>query len=224
LLGPSLPHYWTYDESFRSENGDGKVVIIHFEKDFAGSNFLSKPETKPIIDLLDKSYRGLKILGKCKTSIIDELLNIEKEHPLKQLVTLINILTELSFSTEVQFLAGQAYKHHKKSEQELRIKRILNFISANFYDSELCLEKMAKMASMSTSSFSKYFKKQTGQNYIEVLSSLRLSEACKLLGASDYSIAQIAYRCGYNNLSNFNKHFKLRYKCTPKAFANKVNI
>jgi AraC-like DNA-binding protein len=55
-----------------------------------------------------------------------------------------------------------------------------------------------------------------------VLNNLRLSEACKLMGASDYTIAEIANQCGYNNLSNFNKLFKQQYRCTPKEFKAQI--
>lgn len=222
LLGPNLPHYWTYDEAFRKENGTGKAIIIHFKNDFAGADFMHKPEVKPIRQLFDKAYRGLRISGSCKQRVIDALLKMEDNLSLNRLVGLINILTDVAQSGETHYLAGPAFKNKKIPEQELKITRILNFMSTHFSDSELSLYKLAAMASMSPTSFSKYFKKQTGQNYIEVLTNLRLSEACKLLGNTDLSIVQIAHRCGYNNLSNFNKLFKNRYKNTPKQFVKKI--
>lgn len=224
LLGPNLPHYWTYDNNFLAENGKGKAVIIHFNNDFAGKDFIHKQEVKPILELFDKAYRGLRIMGDCKTWVIEELMNIDDAQPLKRLVTLINILTEISQSGDIGYLAGPAFENKKIPEQELKIKRILNFISTHFNDSQLSLVKLANMASMSPTSFSKYFKKQTGQNYIEALTNLRLSEACKLLVNTDLSIAEIAHCCGYNNLSNFNKLFKTQYKCTPKKFAERIKI
>ncbi|GAB1452902.1 AraC family transcriptional regulator [Draconibacterium sp.] len=222
LLGPNLPHYWSYDNKFLEENGKGKAIIIHFNKDFAGKDFINKQEVKPIIELFDKAYRGLSITGDCKEWVIENLSNIDDAQPLKRLVTLINILTEISQSGDIRYLAGPAFENKKISEQELKIKRITNFISTHFNDNELSLDKIANMASMSSTSFSKYFKKQTGQNYIEALTNLRLSEACKLLGNSDLSIAQIAHSCGYNNLSNFNRLFKNQYKCTPKQFIERI--
>lgn len=224
LLGPNLPHYWTYDNNFLAENGKGKAVIIHFNNDFAGKDFIHKQEVKPILELFDKAYRGLRIMGDCKKWVIEELMNIDDAQPLKRLVTLINILTEISQSGDIGYLAGPAFENKKIPEQELKIKRILNFISTHFNDSQLSLVKLANMASMSPTSFSKYFKKQTGQNYIEALTNLRLSEACKLLVNTDLSIAEIAHCCGYNNLSNFNKLFKTQYKCTPKQFAERIKI
>lgn len=222
LLGPNLPHYWTYDKDYLADRGKGEAIIIHFNKNFAGSDFINKPEAKPILELLEKAYRGLRIKGSCRKKIGENLLLLKKSSPLTRLVTLINVLTEISQSQELDYLAGPAYENKKESEQELKIKRITNFMANHYDDNELSLDKLANMASMSSTSFSKYFKKHTGQNYIEALTGIRLSEASKLLGNSDLSIAQIAHSCGYNNLSNFNKLFKTHYKCTPKEFVKRI--
>jgi AraC-like DNA-binding protein len=222
LLGPNLPHYWTYDDNYLAEYGKGEAIIIHFNKNFAGSDFIHKPELKPILELFEKAYRGLRITGDCKEKVMAKLVLLAKSSPLSRLVMLIHILTEIAQSREVIYLAGPAYENKKVSEQELKIKRIINFMANHYNDRELSLDKLASMASMSSTSFSKYFKKHTGQNYIEVLTGIRLSEASKLLGNSDLSIAQIAHSCGYNNLSNFNKLFKTHYKCTPKQFVERI--
>lgn len=224
LLGPNLPHYWTYDPQYKKKHGKGKAIIIHFEQDFAGNDFFRNPEVKPISVLLDKAFRGLKFKGNLKNDIIEILLSIEKSSSLNRMVGLINILAKTAQSNDYEFIAGPAFEDKKIPDMELKIKRITNFISHHFHDSELSLEKLANMAAMSPTSFSKYFKKQTGQNYIQLLTDLRLSEACKLMSTSDFSIVQIANRCGYNNLSNFNKLFKRKYKCTPKQFIGKIHI
>lgn len=218
LLGPNLPHYWTYDRDFLTRNGKGTAIIIHFNRNFAGRDFISKPELKPLAQLLDKAYRGIKIEGPILGKLIDILRSVENGTDLMRLVALINILTEISLGKDYKYLAGPAYENKEIPDQELKIKRIINFLSHHYNDGEISLERLANMASMSPTSFSKYFKKQTGQNYVEVLSDLRLSAACKELGSSDYNISQIASRCGYHNLSNFNKLFKAKYKCTPREF------
>jgi AraC-like DNA-binding protein len=222
LIGPNLPHYWTYDEEYLEKFGKGKAIIIHFKRDFAGKDFMNKSELKPVTELLEKAFRGLRIKGVYKEKISSQLLEMEEAKPLARLLSLINILVEISESGEYDLLAGSAFENKKISETELTIKRVINFINTHYADSELNMRKLANMASMSPTSFSKYFKKQTGQKYIEVLTDLRLSEACKQLANTDLSIAQIAHNCGYNNLSNFNKLFKVKYKCTPKQFVNRI--
>jgi len=222
LIGPNLPHHWSYDECFLKEKGKGKTIIIHFKMNFAGDGFLSKPETKPISELLERSYRGIKFHGNIRDETSKQLCSINEEQPLSQLVRLITILSGLALTSDFSLLAGPAYENHQIPEQEFKIKRIIHFMNQNFSDIGLSLEKLAGMASMSTTSFSKYFKKNTGQNYIEVMTNIKLSQACKKLADTDASIAQIAHNCGYNNISNFNKLFRQRYKCTPKEFKDRI--
>lgn len=224
LIGPNLPHYWTYDAQFQEEKGKGRAIIIHFSREFAGADFINKPELVSVTKLLEKAYRGLKIEGKLRERTTLSLTKMDDLSSLGRLVSLITMLADISQSGEYSFLAGPAFEKETRllPDQELKIKRIKHFMNLHFTDSELSLSRLAQMAAMSATSFSKYFKKHTGQNYIEVLNNLRLSEACKLMGASDYTIAEIANQCGYNNLSNFNKLFKQQYRCTPKEFKAQI--
>lgn len=225
LIGPNLPHYWSYDQQYLATHGKGKAVIIHFDRDFAGVDFMRKSELTPVLRLLDRAYRGLCLEGSLRHRVMEIMSVLESRTPLEKLIGLINILTDISLSAEYRYLAGPAFEKEQLilPEEEIKIKRIIHFMKTHYADSGLRLQRLAQMAAMSATGFSKYFKKHTGQNYIEVLTNLRLSEACKRLAGSDCSIAQIAYQCGYNNLSNFNKHFRQKYQCTPKEYIATLN-
>jgi AraC-like DNA-binding protein len=47
---------------------------------------------------------------------------------------------------------------------------------------------------------------------------VRLGHASRLLIDTTQSISEIAYDCGFNNISNFNRIFKKKKNCTPKKF------
>ena len=72
---------------------------------------------------------------------------------------------------------------------------------------------------MTKNAFCKYFKKRTNKTYFQFLNELRIENACKLLlGNTDFSIIQIAETSGFNNISNFNRHFKTYKKMSPSEF------
>ena len=72
---------------------------------------------------------------------------------------------------------------------------------------------------MSTSSFSRFIKLRTGNNFIDCLNEIRVSAVARLLvDEPTNSVADIAYRCGFNNISNFNRIFKRKKGCSPKVF------
>ncbi len=221
LIGPNLPHYWTYDEQFGKMHGAGTAIIIHFDKDFAGSDFISKPELKPIDEMLEMAHRGIHFKSAELNEVVSKIISLPDEEPLKRLINLINILFELAETRHKTLLAGEAYEKKELPDVMLKINRIINFIKKHFHEENLNQSKLADMAGLSNSSFSRYFKRQTGKNYIDFLKDIRLSHAWKLLNESDFPISQIAAKSGYLNLSNFNKHFKKKYNCTPKTILGK---
>ncbi len=55
-------------------------------------------------------------------------------------------------------------------------------------------------------------------NFIDSLLEVRLGHASRLLIDTHQPIAEVAYHCGFNNISNFNRIFKKKKGCTPKEF------
>ena len=77
---------------------------------------------------------------------------------------------------------------------------------------------LAEHANISVYHLSHIFKQSTGQTPIEYLNQYRLIMSADMLKSSDYSIMQIAFECGYNNVSYFNRAFKAKYGITPKEY------
>jgi len=65
---------------------------------------------------------------------------------------------------------------------------------------------------------------QVGNNFTDFLNRTRINNACKLLLESDYSIADIALRVGYNNIKTFNRNFVNATLMTPSAFRRNVRL
>ncbi|HAN40127.1 MAG TPA: AraC family transcriptional regulator, partial [Chitinophagaceae bacterium] len=71
--------------------------------------------------------------------------------------------------------------------------------------------------------FCRYFKKRTKQSFSTFLKLLRMQHACKLLAETDMPVGTIVYESGYNNVSNFNKHFKEVIQQTPLTYRKQFN-
>jgi AraC-like DNA-binding protein len=98
-----------------------------------------------------------------------------------------------------------------------RIDRVKNWILENL-DQEIKLEEVTRVARMSSKSFSRFFKKNTGKTFIQYVNELRVGLACRKLMQSDASVSEICFASGFNNLSNFNRQFKERKGTSPKHF------
>ena len=98
-----------------------------------------------------------------------------------------------------------------------RVQKVQDYIDQH-YNEEIRLGQLADLVSMTSVSFSRFFKLRTGKNLSEYIIDIRLGHATRMLVDSTMSIAEICFECGFNNLSNFNRIFKKKKNCTPKEF------
>ena len=96
---------------------------------------------------------------------------------------------------------------------------VLRFISDNYADAGLDLEKVVAETGVNRKKVNEVLKAELGMTFSAYLNKLRLTEAARLLADSNSAtMAEIAYSVGYANVSYFNKLFKDEYGCTPKTF------
>lgn len=103
------------------------------------------------------------------------------------------------------------------------IRPVLQFIQTH-YAEEIRIEQLADKLHLSKSYFMACFKKAVGVSAIDYLTQYRINIACEQLLSTTQSISDIALQCGYNNLSNFNRHFKNMVGLTPNEYRKYKNI
>ena len=81
---------------------------------------------------------------------------------------------------------------------------------------------MAEECGLSTSYFSKKFKEQTGEKYIDVLTDIRIREAQRLLGTTDISVAEIVEAVGYCDDKHFRRLFHKVTGMNPLEYRKKI--
>lgn len=98
-----------------------------------------------------------------------------------------------------------------------KLKKVLSFIRDSF-DQPITLNDMAQAANMSPKYFCSFFKSMTGKTPVDYLNSYRLEKAGRMLLNTDLNVTEIAYACGFNDLSYFIKSFKRAKQITPTRF------
>ncbi|SFG23980.1 Helix-turn-helix domain-containing protein [Lachnospiraceae bacterium C7] len=86
------------------------------------------------------------------------------------------------------------------------------------YKEPLTLEVLAENCNLSTSYFSRKFKEQTGENYIDVLTEIRIKEAEKLLVTTQKPIGDIIVQVGYCDDKHFRRVFSKHTGLTPSKY------
>lgn len=222
LLGSYLPHCWQYQgvQNFRQPP---MVYIVHFFPDFMGPEILEKPEAKELNNLFSKAARGILFSRDTLIRarfILEQMLGAKG---LRKIALLLELLDLLAHAKDSVVLASPYFNIRGTSTQEQRITQVFDYIYKNF-KKDINLEETASVIHMSASGFCRYFKQKTDKTFIEILKEIRIGYAAKLLLAGTHNISAACYESGYNNLSNFNKHFKDVQGLSPSNFMKQYRI
>ncbi|MCX7709037.1 MAG: response regulator [Clostridia bacterium] len=102
------------------------------------------------------------------------------------------------------------------------ISKAKEYINSNFSDPNISLNSVASYVNVSPSHFSTVFSQETGENFIEYLTKVRVKRAMELLKTTTQKSAEIAYNVGYNDPHYFSYIFKKAMGMTPKEFRNET--
>jgi AraC-like DNA-binding protein len=113
-----------------------------------------------------------------------------------------------------------AYKKLSIAPQKDKEKSaVLRFMATEYANPELSLEIAATTLGTNRTKINDILKEELGLTFTAYLNKLRLTEAARLLSENEEAnVSEIAYLVGYNNVSYFNKLFKVEYGCVPKTF------
>ena len=98
--------------------------------------------------------------------------------------------------------------------------KIIRFVEEHFSEN-ISLQDAADVVFFNASYCSRFFKKQTGENFSDYLLKVRMQHAAKLL-KENKKINDISTECGFRSSGYFTKLFKEYYKCTPSEYMRKL--
>ncbi|MBH1942244.1 helix-turn-helix domain-containing protein [Mobilitalea sibirica] len=110
----------------------------------------------------------------------------------------------------------------KKEEQACSVITKAKAYMEENYSKDVSLDDVSRIVDISPYYFSKLFKEETGENFIEYLTGLRIEKAKKLLQNKDVSIKNICVDTGYSDPNYFSRIFKKYVGLTPTEFRERV--
>lgn len=213
FLGPDLPHF-----GFTEELPEGHVeIVLQMKEDFLGNDFLSRPEMHMIQLLFDRSKQGLSFSGDTKKRIGKQLEAMVEMNAFDRLIGLLQVLKELAISTDYELLNANGFALEVNSTDYGRIQAIYAFVEQNF-QSQMSLDDIAQEVNMTVPAFCRYFKKMTQKTFTQFANEFKVAHACRLLSDNILSIAAISFESGFNNLSHFNKQFRIVTGTSPSEY------
>jgi len=213
LVGKNLPHSW---KTINSRNEDVKCIVIQWDESMF-RDWLDKPEFTAIKKLLQKSQRGVSFDFETATSLEDSFLRLKEQPPFDRLLNLMNILHTLATKAKLEILVGPGFRKALTTKDSYRVNLINNYIKDNIHNKHQ-LEELSGKLNISKEAFCRFFKKTFDKTFSNYLNEYKLTIACKLLIETNYSVSEIAYRSGYNNLSFFHRRFNRYKQMSPKTY------
>jgi DNA-binding response OmpR family regulator len=101
------------------------------------------------------------------------------------------------------------------------LQKAVDYVDRNLLNTQLSVETIADLYSISRSQVYRKIKALTGQTVVEFIRTIRLKQSLKLMEERRYTLSEIAFRTGFNSLSYFTRSFKDQYGKTPSEYAGK---
>lgn len=204
-----------------THNSNGLIVIVTFHPDllkkiyerelpliFQQSNTISNQWSKEINNdfLIQKYIESLLFYFENPSLVNDEILILK----LKEIILLLSQTQE---AETIQVILSQLFSPTSYTFRQI--------IEANLF-SQISIDELAQKTNLSLSSFKREFKKIYNDSPASYIKTKRLERAAELLLISDERITDIAFDCGFNDLTNFTKSFHDKYETTPTNYRSKL--
>lgn len=219
LIGPNVPHAWK-GEIVK----DNHVVTIQFPDQLLSFPILQKKMFISIKEMLQKSTRGIQFVEEEDSPIFQRILNMCQMTGFNVCLEFFSLLYELSTNPHQRILASGSFDSDSviRESKSRRIAKICNYINDNYMD-QIKLSSIASEVFMSDSALSHFFKKRTNRNLIDYINDVRIGNAAKMLFETTHSVNEVAFLCGFNNISNFNRIFKKSKGKTPTEYRESIH-
>jgi AraC-like DNA-binding protein len=214
MVGPNLPHNWVSEVPGQRPIAE-RGVVLQFSGRTLSHGIAAFPELAHLEWLLVQSHRGILFsaaVSERAAVLMRALLTATGVQRVHQFLALLDLLAHAQDNV---LLATPEFQPDPDGYQSSTINQVFAYLVEHLGD-RLREVDVARYAGMEPSAFSRFFRRHAGLRFVQYLNRLRLNRACELLITSDRSVTDICYACGFNNVSNFNRHF-LSLKALPPS-------
>ncbi|UOB17855.1 AraC family transcriptional regulator [Abyssalbus ytuae] len=217
VIGENIPHVFRSDAQAYPQS---VMYTLFFTKKSFGKEFFNLTDLTAVQKFFDKSEYGMKI--KADEEKFNLFNNLKHQNKIERIASLLLLLNGLIHS-EKQPLSSFVYQKKYTEDEGKRMNDVFQYAMDNFQEN-ISLDDIANIAFMSKNAFCRYFKKRTNKTFLQFLIEIRIEHACKLLYKDhDLSVSVISELCGFQNIANFNRKFKVLKGITPSQYRQQAD-
>jgi AraC-like DNA-binding protein len=224
MFGPGFAHCFYNEQSFIQSEQNAHSIVAQFTEDFLGGAFFGVPELRKIKKILLLSAAGIQI-KEPNQKIIDLFTEMPTSKGMHRLLVLMHLLHEIANHPpeKIMPIVDVYQKNSLNLRDSEKMEAVVKYVMNNFRD-DLSVKTAASLACLNEAAFCRYFKRRTKKTFSQFVNDVRITHATRLLQDNDWSITQICYECGYNNISYFNRQFKNIIGQTPLEYKRDMAI
>ncbi len=220
IVGSGLPHDWV-TATAPHETIRGRDIVLQFDPERVRKAAVLFPELSELAPFLTLALRGLCFHGETRRIGAEILESMGSASGLERLTLFFRLLHVMACDGEYRVLSSTSFAPDTDGETQSTIQAALAYILEHF-TRDIRLSDLAERFGMSEWAFSRFFRKNSGNSFVDYVTTLRLRYACKLLANSDMPVTDICFEIGYSNVSNFNRRFRHQRGLTPSAYRRLV--
>ena len=222
LIGKNTPHALLHSKEYYdgSSSLHARAISIFFSKDTFNQVFSQIPETATIEKFLDQAQYGIRIKNQESRKIGEDLKQMVKLRQVPRIILFMKILDLISRNPHFDFISS-SIPHVSGKEDNLKLKKVFDYITRNF-EKHITLEEVAGLISLTPTAFCRFFKLRTNKTFSQFLIEVRINQACKMLSNGNFNVTETFFSCGYNNSSNFHRHFRQHTGLTPSEYKDQI--
>ncbi|MFT4093711.1 MAG: AraC family transcriptional regulator [Niabella sp.] len=225
MIGANQPHVFKNTSSYflPGSNKYIRSLDVFFDPEIICNTLLNIAELKHLRNFIQKCQSGFKIPAAIAPQVSEKMQLIKSlENGLIRTLQFIEMLQLLASVPVIEKLSNENSVVKNNENDGIRISQIYNYILHN-YEKDITLEDVARQAYMTPQAFCRFFKKHTGHTFVSFLSEIRINEARKQFSEGNFeSISSVAYNCGFNSITNFNRVFKSVTRQSPSIYIEKL--
>jgi|TARA_Y100000588_G_scaffold104194_1_gene113629 AraC-like DNA-binding protein len=214
VFGENLPHVFRSDANHQ---GLCHMLTLFFNREGFGHDFFETEELKELDLFFKQASSGFRIAD-VDARFKREFIRLRSLANLERFMSFIKLLYEIH-NTSKELLSNFTNKTNYTDTEGQRMSNVFDYCLSHFKE-RITLDEIAEIAVMSPTAFCRFFKERTNKTFNQFLLELRIEHACQLLRTPDNqeAISSIAYTCGFNSVSNFNRYFKKQKGVSPRTY------
>lgn len=221
LTGTNLPHNWITPGA---PHLPGRDLVLQFDAEALMNIRAVCPEFDVLHRLKPLAERGIEILGPAALEIGGKMLDLHERKNAGGLGLFIDILNNIETASQKRLLASEHFISFYNQLSDRRHRRIDRAIQIMQSSPSAKMHEVAELVGLEPSAFSRAFGRLTGMNFSTYSRSVRVWRARTLLAETEMSITDICFEAGFNNLSNFNRYFRMETGLTPRSYRKAARI